>query len=124
MAMREDGRVPGGKRICLCIAEDDLRSWVTEELLLITWVVQPAVATVPELAAIDPTTAAVIVVDRLASPDLELLRRWAVPVIVIGADPGLAGAVVLGPKLTSRELKQAIRATVLHPPESRESAVV
>ena len=122
--MREDGRVPGGTRICLCIAEDDLRTWVSEELLLITWVAQAAVVTVPDLAAIDPATAAVVVVDRLASPDLELLRSWSVPVIVIGADPGVPGAVVLGAKLTSRELKQAIRAAVLRPKETRESAVV
>ena len=59
MAMREDGHVPGGKRICLCIAEDDLRSWVTEELLLITWVVQPAVVT-PADAEVTPGAGAAL----------------------------------------------------------------
>jgi len=118
--------VPGATRICLCIAEDDLRSWVTEELLLITWVTQPTLVTTTALSAIDPATVSVVIVgvDRLAPPELELLRSWTVPVIAIGADPGISGAHVLGPRLTSRELKVAIRATVFRPPQTRESAMV
>ena len=120
MAIGEHGDVPGGTRICLCIAEDDLRTWVIEELKLITWV-QPAIVTAKDLSAIEPATVAVMIIDRLAPPDLELLRGWAVPVVAIGADPGIAGAQVLGPKLTSRELKQALRSTVRGSPETHES---
>ena len=113
-------------RIALWIAEEDLRTWVMEELLLITWVSQPVIVTVADVSLVDPdlTSLLVVGVDRLAPRDLELVRRWTVPVIAIGADAGIPRAQVLGPKLTSRELKQALRATLQTPRESPKSAVV
>ena len=114
-------------RICLCIAEDDLRSWVMEELLLMTWVSQPTIVTAHDLDAIDPADVSLLVlgVDRVAPRALEVARTWTVPVIAIGTSPaGISRAHSLGAKLTSRELKQALRATLLAPASSRKSAVV
>ena len=114
-------------RICLCIAEDDLRSWVMDELLLMTWVEAPTLTSAASLAAVDPTTADVVIVglDRLAPHERDHLRAraWATPLIVIGRDDGELGCEhVLGPRLTSRELKRALRA-VLYDSPARESAV-
>lgn len=115
-----------GTRICLWIVEDDLRTWVVEELLLMGWSSPPQLVTAHELAAIDPTTLGVLVldVDRLSPHDLEVIRGWTCPIIAIGADPGIARAHLLPPKLTSRELKQAIRSTAFATPETRESAML
>jgi hypothetical protein len=99
-------------RICLCIVEDDLRSWVLDELKLITWVVLPEILVTTEVATIDPQTSVVIAgLDRATPHVLEQLRErtWRVPLIAIGKDHGIAADQVLGPKLTSRELKQALR---------------
>jgi hypothetical protein len=96
-----------------------------EELLLITWVSRPTIVTAHELQAVDPAGLSLLVlgVDHLPPVDLELARTWAVPVIAIGtATTGIAHS--LGPKLTSRELKQALRAALLTPSPSAKSAVL
>lgn len=115
-----------GARICLWIVDDDLRAWVLEELLLMTWLSPPQLVTVHDLAAIDPTKVGVLVVDvdHMAPHDLEVLRSWTCPIIAIGPDPGIADAHVLPPGLTSRELKQAIRSTAFARPGPRDSAML
>jgi hypothetical protein len=93
-------------RICLCIAEDDLRTWVMEELLLMTWVMeQPTFVTTTELGTINIAGMSLVIVDTDRLPRVPL----AVPIIAIGPDPGIPGIQALSAKLTSRELKQAIR---------------
>ena len=99
-------------RICLCIVEDDLRSWVLDELKLITWIVLPEIQILTDLAAIDAQASVVIVgLDRATPRMLEQLRdrTWRTPLIAIGKDHGIAADRVLEPRLTSRELKQALR---------------
>lgn len=110
-----------GPRICLWIEDDDLRAWVVEELSLMTWVSPPILVSVWELPA-DRT--GLLILDHIPQTGLEAVRSWPSPVIAIGADPGVAGALVLGPELTSRELKQAIRSTAFAGLETRKSAVV
>lgn len=103
-------------RISLCIAEDDLRSWVMEELLLMTWVAdQPMFDTMADPSDVDPSAALLIVdADRA-------LHAPAVPTIAIGSDPGIAGVVVLPTKLTSRELKLAMRLALPRGPRTAEA---
>ena len=84
-----------------------------------TWVDQPVFVTISDLAAIDVATVSILIIDASRLPEVP-----AVPVIAIGAAPGRAGVHVLPAKLTSRELKQAIRAASTPPPRTAESAVV
>ena len=111
-------------RICLCIAEEDLRTWVMEELMLMTWIDKPSLTIINELAPVDANVI-VIGVDKLSARDREELRTrtWTTPVIAIGRDADVPNAHVLGPRLTSRELKQALRAT-LFDRQATKSAVV
>jgi hypothetical protein len=110
-------------RICLWIAEEDLRTWVMEELLLVTWTSPPSLVVAADPAAVDRDASLLVLgVDRLSPSDLDLVRSWSVPVIAIGADPGIPRAHVLGPKLTSRELKRALRAALTR--ETPKSAVL
>ena len=114
-------------RLCLSIADDDLRSWIVEELLLMTWVHAPALTNASSLAAIEPAEMDVLVVDvdRLAPDERDALcaRTWKTPVIAIGQKAaGLACTHVLGPRLTSRELKRALRATLFAESAPRDSA--
>ena len=118
----------GALRICLCIIEDDLRSWVMEELLLMTWVEAPALTSAASLSAFDPNAMSLVLVgvDRLGHHEREHLRTrtWRTPVIAIGREvQDLSCEHILGPRLTSRELKQALRATLFAPSAPRESAV-
>ena len=88
-----------------------------------TWIERPALVIAAHLSALDGEASLLVLgVDRLPPSDLELVRSWTVPVIAIGADPGIPRAHVLGPKLTSRELKRALRAALTH--ETPKSAVV
>jgi hypothetical protein len=107
-----------GPRICLCIAEEDLRSWVLDELMLMTWPTQPIYTTIIDLediAAMAPNVV-LVGVDRIPPHVVEQLRArtWTTPVIAIGAGSvGFPAEHILGTWLTSRELKQALRATLL-----------
>jgi hypothetical protein len=100
-------------RICLCIAEDDLRAWVKDELMLMTWVGTPTLVFIDELQPVDANVI-VVGIDRLSPRDrVELQSRtWTTPVITIGKGGDL------GPRLTSRELKQAIRARLFQSTKS------
>jgi len=93
-----------------------------------TWVSPPTFVSTADLSAIDPGSMQVLIIgiDRLATRDLERLRTrtWAVPVITVGADAGIPGAQVLSSKLTSRELKHALRTTLAAAARRPESAVV
>lgn len=93
-----------------------------------TWVESPTLTTAASLAAIDPSAMSLVVVgaDRLAHQEREHLRTrtWRTPVIAIGREAADLGCEhVLGPRLTSRELKQALRATLFAPTAPRETAV-
>ncbi len=110
-------------RICVAIAEDDLRAWVLEELQLLSWSVRPVIEVVADLAALHPEGMSVLVVDtdRRTAAELERLhaRTSSAPIIAIGTSPNLPFEHVLGPGLTSRELARALRATLANPPQTR-----
>ena len=101
-------------RICIVAADDELRSWIVDELRLMSWMTAPAVDAHASLADLQPDGATIVIVglDRLATGELDRLRArtWTAPVIGVG-DGGadLRLARVLGARLTSRELKLAIR---------------
>ena len=85
-----------------------------DELILMTWVEMPTLTSAASLSAFDPKTMSLIIVgaDRLPPHAREHLRTrtWATPVIAIGREAGdLRCEHVLGTRLTSRELKQAMR---------------
>ena len=93
-----------------------------------TWAETPTLTSAASLTAFDPSTMSLVVVgaDRLGVHEREHLRTrtWRTPVIAIGREgTDLACEHVLGPRLTSRELKQALRATLFAPSPPRESAV-
>lgn len=107
-------------RVAVCSADEDLRAWILDELRLLTAFGPLQIEVLASLAG-DRLRAAdlallVVGVDGLASADVEQLRRrpWSAPVIAIGALHGelrdVAFDHVLTARLTSRELKQAIRA--------------
>jgi hypothetical protein len=104
-------------RICLCIAEDDLRTWVKDEVMLMTWVGTPTIVIIDELEPVDANVI-VVGVDRLSARDREALRdrTWTTPVITIGKGGDLSS------RLTSRELKQAIRARLGAAQSSKSAA--
>lgn len=82
-----------------------------------TWVEeQPTFVITNDLRSIDPSATLVIA-------DAAVARPQAVPVIAIGADPGIPGIYVLPAKLTSRELKLTIRQALPRGPRTAESAL-
>jgi hypothetical protein len=91
-----------------------------EELLLMTWVKeQPTFVTTTDLDTFDATAMSLVIVDTDRLPRAAL----AVPVIAIGDDPGIPEIHVLPTKLTSRELKLAIRIALPRGPRTVESAL-
>jgi hypothetical protein len=101
-------------RVCVCANDDDLRAWILDELLLMTWV--GALELDPITRLRDARSGANLVIvgtEGLGPGDLDHLHAVTAPVIAVGTAPaGIAFASVLSTKLTSRELKQAIRGTL------------
>lgn len=103
-------------RICVCAADDDLRTWVIDELSLISWIGRLQIEAVASLGddVLRPHERDIVIVelDRLDARQHELLRAraWSTPTIAIGRIPdGATVDRVLGARVTSRELKQAVR---------------
>jgi hypothetical protein len=101
----------------VCGADDDLRAWIVEELRLMTWVGEVELTSVASLAdAPGPLELLIIDSEGLTQADLDRLasRRRTTPVIAVG-NTVIAAERTFGPRLTSRELKQAIRELVFAP---------
>ena len=104
-------------RVCVCGADEDLRAWIVEELRLMTWVGEVELTSVASLADAPAQLELVILgSDGLTQADLERVsvRRRTTPVIAVG-NTVIAAERTFGPRLTSRELKQAIRELVFTP---------
>jgi hypothetical protein len=108
-------------RVAVFAPDDELRGWLVEELSLMTWMgaLQLDTLTAMTLDAIEPDALDLLIVDldRMSPADVQTIatRSWTAPVIAIGTvrDPReYRFDQVLGSRLTSRELKQAIRKTV------------
>jgi hypothetical protein len=106
-------------RVGLFAPDDELRAWLVEELTLMTWMGALQLATLPNVASLDPDTLDLLIVDldRLSAADVQSIatRTWAAPVIAIGTPHDRREYkfdYVLGTGLTNRELKQAIRTVV------------
>jgi hypothetical protein len=90
--------------------DGELRAWLVDELALMSPMLE-----VKSIESLDASAAHLLIVstDALAVADVERLRTIAIPVIAIGAvGPQLAAipfASVLDAKLTSRQLKRAVR---------------
>ena len=94
-------------RVCIYAHDDELRTWLVDEVALMTWIgnVQlECVTSLDELAA----DLVIVGADRLSGDERRALDRRSWPVIAVGNPDAIADRV-LGPGLTSRELKQAIR---------------
>ena len=101
-------------RVCVCGQDEDLRAWIVEELRLMTWISDVELSSAATLAEA-PSQLELLIVgsDGLTTADLDriALRRRSTPVIGVGSTH-IAADRFFGPKLTSRELKQAIRELV------------
>jgi hypothetical protein len=101
----------------VCGADEDLRAWIVEELRLMTWIGEVELGAVAALAEAPPQLELLIIgSDGLSPGDLDRIasRRRATPIVAVGATT-IAADRMFGPKLTSRELKQAIRELVFTP---------
>ena len=98
-------------RVCVCGQDEDLRAWIVEELRLMTWIGEVELTAAPTLVEAPAQLDLVILgSDGLTTADLERVaqRRRTTPVIAVGSTH-ISADRSFGPKLTSRELKQAIR---------------
>lgn len=108
-------------RVALFAPDDELRGWLVEELSLMTWMgaLQLDTLTAMTMDAIDPDALDLLIVDldRMSAAEVQAIatRSWTAPVIAIGTlldRREYQFDHVLGSRLTSRELKQAIRKAV------------
>jgi hypothetical protein len=106
-------------RICVCITEPDLRSWVVEELVLITWPGSLTLETVDTLAELPAEARELVLIgiDGFSEDELAALERLDkhTPIVAIGSldrRTAFAFACRLGPKLASHELRAVIRELV------------
>jgi hypothetical protein len=100
-------------RICLCAVDDDLASWLRDELSLVPLDRAVEIVSVDDVGAIDESCALVVVgTDHLS---VEQTRRIAAmpriaPTIAIGARPEQIGeARWLPADTTSGELRRAVQ---------------
>jgi hypothetical protein len=102
--------VPEPVRVCVCAADAELRTWLLEELSLMTWIGPLQLTT---LARYTPTDADLVIVglDHLDAGELAQLRerRSITPMIAIGTADDIRADRMFGASVTSRELKQSIR---------------
>lgn len=103
--------VPESIRVCVCGPDEELRAWIVEELALMTWL--GSVQLESSASLLDEPQAFQLVIaglDGASQEEVDRLaaRDWTTPLIAIGSRPVPAHRV-LGTRLTSRELKQAIR---------------
>jgi hypothetical protein len=104
--------------VYVCARDADLRAWLIDELMLITWLGRVEIRAIDslrdELFRTNELDLLLIELDGLDPADAELLvgRRWSQPVIGVGeAVDSLASSVacVLDRSPTSMRLKKAIR---------------
>lgn len=98
-----------------------------DELIVMTWVEMPTLTSSASLSTVDPKVMSLIVVgaDGLPPREREHLRTrtWSTPVIAIGRETeDLRCEHVLPARLTSRELKRALRSTLFEAPASARTA--
>lgn len=102
-------------RVCVCGSDEELRGWLIEELQLMTWIGELEVVSLRTLADAPPRLELIIIEsDGLTAGDLDRLASVHAPVIAVGTAQVRADRM-FGPKLTSRELKVAIRELVFAP---------
>ena len=96
-------------RVCVYATDLELRTWIVDELSLMTWLGALQLEIASSFDAIGSDRDLVIIgVDSALRA-----RTWRAPTIAIGAaDPALADRV-LPPSSTSRQLKQAIRELIM-----------
>jgi hypothetical protein len=102
-------------RIRVITSDRDLRAWVVDELALMSPTIE--VQTADTLDAADADLL-IVGLDALPAAAAERLRELSIPVIGIGAPPSvLAGSsvCVLDAKLTSKQLKRAVRDSLALP---------
>ena len=102
-------------RIRVLTNDQELRAWLVDELALISPTIEAQIA-----ESLDTTGADMLIVglDSLPAAHVELLRELSIPVIAIGATPNtLSGSrvCVLDAKLTSKQLKRAVRDSLAMP---------
>src|SRR5262245_15673841 len=107
--------------VYVCARDADLRSWLIDELLLITWLGRVEIRPIDTLGDARFRTSELdlmlIELDDLDPADAELLvgRSWTQPVIGVAEAPGsLANTVacMLDRSPTSMHLKKAIRVSL------------
>lgn len=105
---------PASIRICVCGPDDELRGWIVEELQLMTWVGGLEVDSISGVSedALRPDAYDVVIagIDGISPADAERLARrsWTTPLIAVGT-PAVGANRTLSSKLTSRDLKSAVR---------------
>jgi hypothetical protein len=117
--LMHDDRSGSAIYVYVCARDADLRSWLIDELLLITWLGKVEIRAIDDLHDQrfrgNELDLLLIELDELAPADIELLttRQWTQPVIGVGeANNPLASSVsvVLDRAPTSMRFKRAIRA--------------
>ena len=102
-------------RIVVCTADDELRAWIFDELVLMSWGVKPRFQTITQLSDMlrpDRVGLLIVSMDALAPGDVERMRDrpWKAPIIGIGIPErlGLGFDRILSSRPTSRELEAVI----------------
>jgi hypothetical protein len=112
---------PEPVRVAVFAPDDELRAWLVEELTLMAWKGALDLVTLTAVTADALKTASldllIVDLDRMSLADVDVIatRTSTAPVIGIGTlrDHRVDRfEQVLGPRLTSRELKRAIRTIV------------
>ncbi len=100
-------------RVCIYARDDELRSWLLDELALMSWIGRLQLECVTTL---DGVVADLVIIgaDPLTADDRRAIDRKQWPGIAIGHADVIADRI-LGARLTSRELKQAIRELLVRP---------
>jgi hypothetical protein len=107
-------------RIGLCVADDELRAWLADELALMTWIGSLRIEPTESLPTWDGLSLVIAEVDALSAEQLEVLRCSGTRTHVIAiatspTPPGIAFAGVLNATLTSRQLRSAVRGCLMAP---------
>ena len=112
---------PEPVRVAVFAPDDELRGWLLEELSLMTWMgvlqLDAVTSMTNPTVDLDGLDLLIVEIDRLSAADAQAIatRTWNAPVIAIGTPREQRAEPyehVLSSRLTSRELKQAIRKAV------------
>jgi hypothetical protein len=95
--------------VCVFTRDEELRGWLVDELLLMTWLGVVEIDLVASLDGVAGADLAIVGLDALTRDELAQLHGRT-RMIAIGTPPAdLSPARVLDARLTSKELKRAIR---------------